>query len=262
MPSLADHHAAEIAKLIYIGDAGTGKTGSLVSLVGAGYKLRILDMDNGLDSLVAFARKECPDKLDNVQFETRRDTFKSGPAGPRVIRPKAFVEAIKLMQTWSDESDPAEWGKDTIFVLDSLTAFSNAAFEWAKGLSPDAKDPRQWFYAAQKAVEDTIAMLTSEEFKCNVIIISHVNYTERNDGSIKGYASAVGSALGPKLSKYFNTVLLAETKGSGQSVTRKIRTVPTMTVDLKNPVPFNLPPELPLETGLNDLFEILKGTDK
>ncbi len=55
MPTLDAHESSRYAKLIYIGDSGTGKTGSLVSLLADGYKLKILDMDAGLDSLVHFA---------------------------------------------------------------------------------------------------------------------------------------------------------------------------------------------------------------
>ena len=51
MPSLANHQSNEFTKLLIEGDSGSGKTGALASLVKAGYKLRILDMDNGLDAL-------------------------------------------------------------------------------------------------------------------------------------------------------------------------------------------------------------------
>ena len=44
MPKLSDHQSNDFTKLLLIGDAKSGKTGSLVSLVKAGYKLRILDM--------------------------------------------------------------------------------------------------------------------------------------------------------------------------------------------------------------------------
>lgn len=259
MTSLADHHASQFAKIIYIGDSGTGKTGSLVSLVSAGYQLRILDMDNGLDSLVAFARRECPDKLVNVNFETRRDKYEATASGPIISgTPVAFIGALKLMTKWSDDTKPSEWGERTIFVLDSLSAFSKAAFEWAKGMNPTAKDPRTWFYTAQKAVEDTVSLLTGEAFHCNVIVISHVNIQELPDGSVKGYANAVGRALGAVLPRYFNTLILAESTGSGTNVKRKIKTVPTGVIDLKTPVPFKLDKELPLETGLATIFEKLK----
>ena len=51
MPSLSAHQSNDYVKLLLCGDSGSGKSGALASLVGAGYKLRILDMDNGLDSL-------------------------------------------------------------------------------------------------------------------------------------------------------------------------------------------------------------------
>jgi AAA domain len=255
------HQSALVAKVIYIGDSGTGKTGSLCSLVKDGYKLRVLDMDNGLDVLKNFIIRDCPDMLKNVDYESIRDEYKvAGPSGLIIKgQPKAFVAALKLLEKWSDESIPATWGEDTILVLDSLSAYGKAAFEWAKGMNPAAKDPRQWYFAAQQAVENTIALLTSAEFDTNVIIISHVNYRESQDGTTRGYANAIGSALGPTISKYFNTLILAESSGSGTNVRRKIKTVPTTSIDLKSPVPFKLDAELPLETGLSTLFKTLKG---
>lgn len=258
MPSLADHHSSHFVKLIYIGDSGTGKTGSLVSLLADGYNMRILDMDNGLDALVQHARQQQCD-LSKVGYITVRDEYKSSPMGPVVKgAPKAFVNALKYLDKWEDESIPAEWGEETVFVLDSLSAFGKAAFEWAKGMNPSAKDPRQWYFSAQQAIENVIAMLTGEAFRCNVIVISHINYREMQNGMTKGYANAIGSALGPTISKYFNTLIMAESTGSGTNVRRRIKTVPTGVVDLKTPNPFRLEAELPLESGLSTIFKILK----
>lgn len=259
MANFADHHASKLVKLFFIGDSGTGKTGALVSLIEAGYNLRILDLDNGLDALRAWTLKRCPDKIKNVEYETVRDKYKITNQGPVIDgMPKAFTTSLKLMTKWSDESDPAGWGENTIFVVDSLTAFGLAAFEWAKGMNPSAKDPRQWYFAAQQAVETTIAMLTGESFATNVIVISHVSYSELQDGSTKGFASSIGSALGPKLPKYLNTLVLAEKAGTGTAVKRTIRTMPTSVVELKTPIP-DVAPNLPLETGLADLFTKLKA---
>lgn len=254
MPTLDEHQSGDYTKLIYIGDSGTGKTGSLVSLLADGYKFKILDMDNGLDSLVYFARKQCPDKLRNVEFETIRDEYRASKAGPIIKgQPRAFVAALELLTKWSEIEDP-----NTVFVLDSGSAFGRAAFEWAKGLNPMAKDPRQWYFAAQQAVESTIAMLTAEQFRMNVVIITHVNYKELVEGMNKGYANFVGSALGPVVAKYFNTLILAESQGSGTNTKRKIKTLPTGIIDLKVPNP-EIERELPLETGLSTLFKTLKG---
>lgn len=253
MPTLDNHQSSDYTKAVYIGDSSTGKTGSMVSLLLAGYKLKILDMDNGLDSLVHYGREAGAD-LSKVEYETIRDEYRSTKAGPMIRgQPKAFTGALDKLTEWSEIDDPM-----TVFVLDSLSAFGRAAFEWAKGMNPTAKDPRQWFYAAQQAVESTIALLTGEQFHMNVLVISHVNYKEVIEGSFKGYANAIGSALGPTIPKYFNTLILAESIGSGRNVKRKIKTAPTGVIDLKVPNP-KVEAEYPLETGLATIFSLLKG---
>lgn len=254
MPTLDQHQSSDFTKLIYIGDSGTGKTGSLVSLLAAGYHFRILDMDNGLDALVHFAREQCPAMLPNVTFETVRDKYVGTKAGPICRSPKAFTKALEILTGWAEIEDP-----NSIFVLDSGSAFGRAAFEWAKGMNPAAKDPRQWYFAAQSAFENTIALLTSEAFKQNVILISHVNYKEITEGVHKGNVNAIGSALGPIIPRYFNTMILAETEGSGKNVKRRIKTMPTGTIDLKNPTPGKIENILPLETGMAEIFSKLKG---
>lgn len=265
MAPLKDHTEESLVKLFYIGDSSTGKTGSLASLVKAGYKLRVLDFDSGIGTLRSFVLKDCSDKIGNVDaIQVRDKTVLStnilygGKKGPTITSPKAFTDGLAYMEKWDDGSNPAEWGPEYIFVLDSLSTYGKAALAWATGLNPGAKDPRQWFFAAQKAVEDTIALLTGPDFKTNVIIISHVNYKEVQEGVSKGYINAVGSALGPILARYVNTLVLAESEGFGRHNKRKIKTVPTGIVDLKTPVSHTVAAELPLETGMADLFELIR----
>lgn len=257
MAKLSTHQASQFVKLLYIGDSGTGKTGSLISLVQDGYTLRILDLDNGLDALRQFIGAECPDRIDAVDFITLRDKIRPTSSGP-VITAKAFVEATKLMSKWDDDSEPCEGGPTEVFVLDSLTALGKAAFEWARSMQPTAKDPRQWYFAAQQAVENIVAMLTSESFHANVIIITHINWKEFQEGINKGYPSAVGSALGPTLPKYFNTMVQATVSGSGKNAKRRISTVPTALLDLKNPAPMRIEADYDLGTGLAEIFRNLK----
>lgn len=262
MPSLSDHQSSALTKLIYIGDSGTGKTGSLTSLVKAGYRLRILDLDKGLDSLVQYVKETCPDKIGNVDYVSISDTISAGQGslGPK-ISPRAFVEGTKLMAKWEDESNPAEWGEETIFVLDSLSAYGRAAFAWARGLNPSAKDPRQWYHAAQQGVEDVIGLLTSENFRTNVIIISHVNYKEVVEGETKGYVNVIGTAMGPVIPRYFNTLIMAEKMVMGKTVKRSIKVRPTTIVDLKAPIQPSKLPDTPfdLETGMAEIFELLRS---
>src|SRR5690242_978569 len=46
MPGLISPQS-ECAKILYIGDSGHGKTGSKAALVAMGYKVRMVDSDNG-----------------------------------------------------------------------------------------------------------------------------------------------------------------------------------------------------------------------
>src|SRR5689334_5534122 len=230
MPTLDNHASSAYTKILYIGDSSSGKTGSLATLLGDGYSMRILDMDNGLTALKQFGRVGGAD-LSKIEYETYRDAYRITPQGPMTKgAPKAFSDAMNKLTEWSEIEDPM-----SITVLDSLTFLGKAAYQWAKGMNPTAKDPRQWFYAAQQAVESVLAMLTSEAYKQNVIVISHVNYKEVMEGVHKGYPSAVGSALGPTIASYFDTLILAEASGSGTNVRRRIKTLPTGVIDLKMP---------------------------
>lgn len=263
MPTLANHPLGSYVKLLLIGDSGTGKTGSLASLAKDGYRLRILDLDNGLDSLVAVLRNEAPDRLSQVDFETRRDHFSITKQGARVLKPEAYIESLKLLTEWSDGSTPAGWGPDTVLVVDSLTALGDAAFQWAKGMNPTSKDPRQWYFAAQQSIRDMLALLTSDAMETNVVLIAHINYNEVVDanGNLiekKGYPTSIGSALGPQIARYFNTMLVAETTGSGNALKRHIRAVTNGIIDAKAPI--TLPSgRVDLSTGLATIFSKLKG---
>lgn len=253
MPTLDNHASSLYTKVLYIGDSSSGKTGSLVSLLADGYSMRILDLDNGLTALKQFGRVANAD-LSKVEYETYRDEFRMTAGGPMVKgSAKAFSSAMQKLTEWSEIDDPS-----CITVIDSLTFLGKAAMAWAKGMNPTAKDPRQWFYAAQQAVESVLALLTNESYKQNVIVISHVNYKEVMEGVHKGYPSAVGSALGPTIASYFDTLILAEASGSGTNVRRRIKTLPTGVIDLKMPTSA-IDKELPLETGLSIIFKELKG---
>jgi hypothetical protein len=261
---LSDLPSDDFLKFFYVGDSSSGKTGSLVSLVKAGYKLRILDMDNGTGILKAYVKKECPELIDNVDVEIFRDKYKVRSGGDVGVdgSPKAFTNAVKLLDKWTDDSIPKEWGADTFLVVDTLTTLGKAALAWAEGLSPTAKDPRQWYFAAQQAIENIVAMLMGPEFKCNVIISTHISARELQDGTQKGFpSSGAGTALGPTLAKYCNTMVLAESSGSGENVKRKIKTTPTGFIDLKSAAPFATATSYDLGTGLAEIVKVIKAAN-
>lgn len=259
MPVLEQPSKNGLVKMLIIGDSSTGKTGSLCSLLKAGYRLRVLDLDNKIKNgiLPHAIAKDCPDKMANLDYEPLRDKFR-GTAGGHVFdgMPQAYIKALALMDKWSDGSIPKKWGPDVIFVLDSLTFFADAAFNWAKSMSPGTKDPRQWYGTAQDGVQHTLGVLSSDDFETNVIVISHVLYQERPDGTMKGFPSSVGKAIGPDIPTYFDNMALTQTIAGGKRV---IQTIPTALIDLKNAASFKMAPTYPIETGLAEFFKTLRS---
>lgn len=263
MPSLSEHQSRQYTKLLLIGDAKSGKTGSLVSLVKAGYKLRVLDFDNLLDPLRYFIERDCPKEMDNVEFRTLRDKRKSSPTGPVIDgKPRAFMDAVKMLDNWKyddiDLGTPADWGPDCILVLDSLSRFCDAAFDFRVPLAVTGRsgevDMRAVYGDAQDAVENVIASLTSDNFATNVIVIAHVQYIALPDGTTKGFPQGVGQKLSPKIPQYFPSVVLYTNKGGK----RTLQTNSTPLIDLANPKPFAMAPSYPIENGLAEFFSILR----
>jgi hypothetical protein len=266
MTTLKEHQSSEFTKLLLMGDSKSGKTGSLASLVTKeNYKLRILDYDNGLDALAQVIKRENTARLENVEYRTLRDLRIATPLGS-VIKgtPSAFTEGLKMLDHWKygnvDLGVPATWGKEVILVIDSLTFMADAAFAFREPLVPKSKDGkydiRAVYKDAQDAVGDVLALLTSEAFRTNVIVISHVRYVDNEDGTRKGYPTAVGSALSPQIPRYFNSVALAQTGPGGK---RQIQTAATAMIDLANPASFKMLPTLPIETGLADFFRTVRS---
>lgn len=269
MPSLAKHQSNDFTKLLLLGDAKSGKTGSLVSLVKAGYKLRILDFDNLLDILKGFILKQCPDKIDNVEFRTLRDKYKAGALGSVIDgKPKAWVDAIKMLDDWKYTDDdgseinfgkPSLWGADTILVIDSLSRLCDAAYDFHESIIPRGKsgdyDGRAVYGNAQDDVEKVLAMLTGKNFGTNLIVIAHGIYVDNPDGTTKIFPQGVGQKLSPKIPQYFPNYIRYKNKNGK----RTIQVTSDQMIDLANTRPDKLDKELSIETGLAEFFAALKG---
>lgn len=265
MPTADQHPSSRFARLLIMGPSGTGKTGALLSLLLAGYEIAVIDMDSGLDWLVNKLRKDHPELLKKLSYQTFKDKFKMTSAGPIYQGvPKAYTSAVQALEKWDDGTVPSEWGPQKILVLDSLTFFGDSAYNWKDALNPSVKDKRQIFYDAQGAVADVLTALTSPGFETNVIVMTHVRWTSVTDDKgnrtvVKGGPSSIGEALTDKIGTYFNTVGLAETVGQGASTKRQIRFQPTGLIDLKSSA-VNLPEvPLPISTALADYFKAAKG---
>lgn len=263
MPSLANHQSNEYVKLLLLGDAKVGKTSSLVSLVEAGYKLRIIDMDNLLDPLKHLVMKKCPTLANNVEYKTLRDKRKMTKLGAVIDgTPRAFVDAIGLLDHWKDgETDlgkPYTWGGDSILIIDGLSRLCDAAYDWRDVLTPvgrsGEKDGRATYGDAQDAVENVLATFTSPNFETNVIVICHGIYMDLEDGTRKIFPQGVGQKLSPKIPQYFPTYVRYKNVGGN----RQMQLVSDPMIDLA--VPQHVKEKsFSTDTGLAQLFEALRG---
>lgn len=284
MPSLDEHQSLNTVKVLLMGDTGAGKTGSLVSLAAAGYNLRILDFDNGLDILRNVARdpKYPKGMLNNIRFVTLTDKMKSfgGKAVP--VKATVFSRAMDMCDKWIErgpapprvEGQPAEkgailcdlgpittWTDQDVLVIDSLTFLSNAALQFA--MQMDAKlgqrPEQQHWYQAQTLIEGFLQMIYDENVKCNVVMLAHIAYQGEENMPQKGFPNSAGKALGPKIGRYFNSAIMAKTIGSGASERRVLSTKSTSIVELKTSAPRNVKETYPIETGLAEFFKDIRG---
>lgn len=256
MANLTDHQSTALMKGMLIGASGTAKSGSLASLAILGYHLHILDFDNGLDVLVDLLAKH-PEALARVDYESIANPVKMKNSRPVPENGKGFTKALGLIEKWSDGTIPSEWGPQHILVLDSLTMFSRLAMEHTMALRGRlGQRPEQSDWGnAQEDVENVLAQLYSNNLNTNVLVCAHIAYQDDPDGRTVQLPVALGKALGPKIPRYFNTLLGYSLRGGK----RIISTVPTSSLALKSPRPNKVKDLYMLDikdprSGLGDYF--------
>ena len=292
MPQLSEHQSDDSIKMLLIGDSGSGKSGALASLAAVGYKLRIIDVDNGLDILYSTLKKFAPAALQNVVYETITNKVK-GVNGRIVARgnPDAWNKAMNLLTHWKvgtagSPATPAAnglpakaavppsegfydlgkldtWGKDCVLVIDSGTFLAQMAMDSVLFLNGryGGKVEIQDYMEAMRLIEGLLTLLYSPEIKCNVIFTSHIAYLG-DEGFIKGFPATIGQKLSPKVGRYFNNCLQVATKGSGAQMKKVIKTVSQANIELKNSNPYSLPPEIEfsgITGGLATVFQTILG---
>lgn len=233
MPFLADHHGSTLIKVLVMGDSGTGKTGSLESLIRAGFKLKILDLDNGLDILASRFSQDSP-LLSNVEFETISQERKWDPktgALKKTTAPEAWPEAMRVLTRWTDPAAPDPLTPQHILVIDSLTRFGNYALDNVlfvnNRLGENPTQP-EWG-AAQRLLQNVISMLFSDVIPCHVIVLTHVRVLTLDTGKVKWMPSSLGQALSEIIPTFANNMIFYQT----QKDKRMLTTQPSGFVDVK-----------------------------
>lgn len=262
MPALTNHSSEKIVKMLLLGESGAGKTGLLGTLPPAGYRLFIADFDNGLD-ILRDPKVLAPEFHDKVFFKTFYD--KSAIAAGRMTpQANGFSDFTKAMGDWTEDGKSLggiyTWTENDVFVIDSLTFLGNMIMNYVLQLAGRAgqKPQLQDFGAAVDTQESVIETLYNPAVRCNVIVTSHIQRQEDASmgGIQKGFPSAIGKKLPPKIGRYFNSVIQIRKSGMGANVKRELYTSATTDIDLKVSKPSLIPPVL--APDLAKLFELLK----
>ncbi len=282
MPILTPEHSTEIyKKIILMGDSGTGKTGSLVSLALAGYNIKVIDFDCQAEEVVRGVLKELHHAKKNPisleahnkalsQFDIAKFSDKITIVGTKikVVAALAWVAAMKQLNAW------VRGGIDekTVLVIDSLTFAAKAATYNYLSLSNllAKQDGPEWtdYNSIQEAIAGLLALLYSPTISCNVIVNAHIDLVELradfgkkdNKGKpvlevvdTKALPKSIGKALASSIPAYFNTALVCKSFGPEQARKRFIYTCPVGLADTKTPY-LGLPDKLPIESGMATFF--------
>jgi hypothetical protein len=312
MPSItADLNAP--AKILLIGKSGAGKTGSLASLVAAGYNLRIIDTDKGVRTLRSLlmdsehypyakiigergydlnrAVRYVPiDTAMKLQTIVRKMPGTERSTSERLLAPvdaKAWMRAIEIMSEWDDGElnlgHVSTWGLQDVLVIDSFSTLAKCAYYFSQamngrlGARDQGYDYQRDVGEAQSQLTRLLELLYDSGVACNVIVVSHITWVDESQGVASkprtssadgkeiiisnpdGYPSAIGRALSPQMSKYFNDVYIVRSEGSGNAVRRTICTVPNEGVLAKHSV--YLERDYPISYGMGEIFARLRGQE-
>lgn len=281
-------------KMLYMGHTGEGKTGSLVSLAAAGYNVRILDLDRGVDILRDYVmNKESPyrkaraglwtqeqaDTLpQRLSYITCTEEYTIMGAKP-VPRATAWNRAQQILNSWTDGDlklgNVGTWTDRDVLVIDSFSRLCEAAMNIQLAMNNRLQSGPQVgtsgtndYTAMNQLVTQWLDFIKCDAIRCNVIMICHIQFigepqggsrSGAQQGDLKGFPQTVGRMIAPKVGQYFNHSLRAKSYGTGPSVRRVIVTNNDENVALKNTAPLKVKEQYPLETGLAEYFQALRG---
>lgn len=217
MPGLISDQT-DNAKILYVGDSGHGKTGSKAALVAMGYKLRMVDSDNGAKILRAlltdadhypyasWMKKQGIDPTEPgrisiipidvpMGFQDRDVKRKAGTISYSILAPassKAWNTVANLLtREWMDEGENyghiTDWGSDTILDFETLSTLGELAQYWNQDMNGRLgvleDDHGRDAGAAQELIRRMMLTLTNPSVKCNVIATTHITWTDVGKGA-------------------------------------------------------------------------------
>lgn len=223
---------------LLIGPAGVGKTTSLVTLMQAGLKLRLLATEPSAIHRVlveANRRKLSPELFDwtyvspgVTKWETLMESAKqintltlkaiselsqgiAKPDGKMWLTLLQSIAKFTSSKTGEVLGDATEWGPDCAFAIDGLTGMSVMSRALTVGQKP-VPNPGEWG-VMQGNLESLLRKLCSD-CKCFFVLISHIEReADLLGGSPRLTVSTLGAKLAPKIPPMFANVVQAKRIG-------------------------------------------------
>ena len=203
--------SSDPAKIMEIGKSGSGKTGSLASLVAAGYRLRIMDTNKGINALRSLLtnykypyRKYCETHGINIGSAVSYVPIdqnmrvcdglipgeKAGEIKPKDAR--AWDRATGLLTNWIDGDlklgNINTWTDKNVLVINSFSTLAYDCYYFVQsfngrlGAREEGYDFQRNVGGAQSLLRRMLELLYSTSVKCNVIIISHLTWVDTSQG--------------------------------------------------------------------------------
>ncbi len=235
-------HLSTGPKILLMGPAGTGKTyalGTLIDWAALNNKeVFVLFTEQGLESLLGYwtdngkevpsclhwhvattkplgleSLKKAADAVGKLSFEGI-----SKMQDPLRSQNNAFYAILDACSDFPDDRTQAKfgaidsWNTSRIFIIDSLSELSNAAFKMVIGAKPTASMPD--YGVAQNNLLNFLRLLT-QGVKSTVVLTAHVTReTDEITGSVKIMVKAVGKALANEIPQLFSDVIYAVREGT------------------------------------------------
>lgn len=227
-------------KTIIIGESGDGKTGALMSLIAAGYNVRILDTDNGnltlkgllhpnysyldyikskgidLDQTTSFIPISTEMGMRTITHKFGNQTHTETILAPKNAR--AWGRIISQLENWKDGEKSyghiSTWDNNCVLVFDSFTTISRQAYYYNQeqnsrlGASETGYSHGLDVGGAQSQLRRLLEMIYGDDIKCNIVFICHINKIDDS----QGYTQT------PEARKLRNPDAIVEVKGYPQSV--------------------------------------------
>jgi hypothetical protein len=239
------------------GDAGTGKTYSIGTLVDTGINVSYLALESGIESLFGYwsdRGKPIPPNLSwhvlkspeasidqLIENATKVNTYSfealTKMSDPSRNKYNQFISLLQVLNGFVDQRTGQnlgavnKWTSDRCLVIDPLTGINRAAMDLVVGGKP-VKAMNEWGIA-QDQVEKVLRLLTSDCL-CHFILIAHIEKEiDQIQGGTKITVSTLGKALAPKIPPMFSDVILSYREGreffwstANPSVALKTRNLP------------------------------------